>query len=234
VSLLEQVIVAVVTKLPEAGKVKTRLMTVLSAEDAAGVHRVLVTHVLDRLKNFLPPPIAIKVVYDPPEKINAMRALLPEHAAADFLPQCTGDLGERLAAAAEMIRAKSPGHILFFGVDSPDLPDQHVIDAADKLVHHDVVVGPTDDGGYWCLGISPRVDARRLLCDIPWSSGTEHVHTVARARSLGYRVVEGFAWEDVDHPPDLRRLIARLRASKEVRDQQLLSRLTFLPKEVLS
>jgi rSAM/selenodomain-associated transferase 1 len=223
---LEQVIVAVMTKYPDAGRVKTRLTPVLRPKDAARVHQVFVTHIVNRLKRLS--PLALKIACDPPEKPNAMREML--NIDAEFSPQCAGDLGARLAE----VHASSTKPILFFGVDSPDVPLPHIQRAAQSLIDADVVVGPSDDGGYWCLGLSPRVDAKRLLCDIAWSSGRERGQTIDRAKSLGFRVVETDPWDDVDRPDDLKRLCDRLKKSEEPESQNLLERLRFLPKEVLS
>ena len=223
-------IVAVITKFPDAGRVKTRLTGLLSADDACRVHRVFLTHVVTRLKAL--GPAALKVVCDPPEKLEAMRAML--NISDEFLPQCDGDLGARLAHATDQIRQSSPKPVLFFGIDSPDLPCSHIQSAAHLLGDFDVVLGACEDGGYWCIGMSPRVDAPRLLSDIAWSSGRERDQTAARARSLGYRIAEAQMWNDVDRPADLQRLLARLAASKDAEHRNLLDRLAFLPKDGLS
>jgi hypothetical protein len=227
---LEDVIVAVISKFPDAGRVKTRLTSLLSPEDACRVHRVFLTHVVGRLKAL--GPVALKVVCDPPEKLEAMRAML--NIPDELLPQRDGDLGARLAHAADQIRAASSRPVLIFGIDSPDLPQSHIRSAAHLLSDFEVVLGACEDGGYWCLGISPKVDAPRLLSDIAWSSGREREQTAACARSLGYRVAEAAMWDDVDRPADLKRLLARLAASKDAEHRNLLDRLAFLPKDVLS
>jgi rSAM/selenodomain-associated transferase 1 len=222
---LEQVSVAVMTKYPQAGKVKTRLTPVLSPQQAADVHRIFVAHVVNRL-NALKPQ-SLQVVVDPPDKLDAMRELL---GSGEYLPQCEGDLGARLSD----VHARSKGPMLFFGVDSPDVPVEYVERAAQAMTEADVVIGPSDDGGYWCLGLSLRVEAKRMLRDIPWSSGREREQTIARAKSLGYSVIETDRWDDVDRAEDLKRLCERLGRSQNGECRNLLERLRFLPKEVLS
>jgi hypothetical protein len=227
---LEQIIVAVITKYPEPGKVKTRLTAALSPEHASRVHRVFLTHVVGRLKRFKPQ--ALKIIYDPPDKLASMRDLLK--TSDELLPQCPGDLGARLAHAADEIRASTGRAVLIFAVDSPDLPAVHIRRAAALLDDADVVLGPAEDGGYWCIGLSPRVDARRLLGDIAWSSGRERAQTRARAEALGYGVAEGDLWDDIDRPEDLKRLCRRLKHADDADDRQLMERLNFLPKDMWS
>src|SRR5438105_2820372 len=142
------------TKFPEAGKVKTRLTTLLSPDDAARVHRVFVTHLVGRLKALK--PLALKIVVDPPNQLNAMRELL--EITDELLPQSDGDLGARLTNATETIRSSANARILFFGVDSPDVPTSRIQRSGELLLASDVVVGPSEDGGYWCLGLSSQVD----------------------------------------------------------------------------
>jgi glycosyltransferase A (GT-A) superfamily protein (DUF2064 family) len=54
----------------------------------------------------------------------------------ELMPQSAGDLGARLAAASYSM----PGDVLFFGVDSPDVPMPFIERAMDLLRHNDVVV----------------------------------------------------------------------------------------------
>jgi uncharacterized protein len=215
---------AVMTKFPEAGKVKTRLTPDLSPPQAAEVHRIFLVHVVQRLAKLAP---SLRVIVDPPDKLGAMQDVL---GMTDLLPQCDGDLGCRLASAVEAIGAFP---ILFFGIDSPDLPLSHIHKAATLLEHRDVVVGPSEDGGYWCLGLSSRVDPGRLLCDIHWSSGQEREQTLARAKALGYTTAIADAWDDVDRRADLKRLCTRLAGSEDPENRKLLESLRFLPKDVL-
>jgi rSAM/selenodomain-associated transferase 1 len=222
--------VAVITKFPQTGKVKTRLMAQLSAEDAARVHRVFATHLVKRLRHLK--PLAFKMIVDPPDKLDAMREMLG--IEDELLPQCEGDLGARLAHATMQIHEKQSAPVLIFAADSPDLPAAHIHNVAELCTKHDVVLGPSDDGGYWCIGLSSRVDARRLLAGIHWSSGVERAETIARAKKLELTVAEGDMWDDIDRPEDLKRLCERLSDAEDSDSLNLFEQLRFLPKEVLS
>lgn len=213
-------------KLPAPGRVKTRLMPALTAEQAAGVHRVFLAHMAQRLAVFG----RLVVCYDPPDAGTAMRTIVgPAHR---MIPQCAGDLGSRLAGAYQ---ALAPSDALFFGVDSPDLPTAHIDRAASLLQHKDVVLGPCDDGGYWCLGAKRGLDATSMLSGIEWSSGSELQQTLTRARSLGYNAELAPHWDDVDRVEDLRRLVSRLRKSDNAGDMTLLHQLSLvLPHGVMS
>jgi rSAM/selenodomain-associated transferase 1 len=220
--------VVVMTKLPAAGKVKTRLMPVLSAEQAAAVHQVFVHHVVGRLSGWCAEEELI-VCFDPPDALSAMRELLG--ARIRMLAQTGGNLGARLAGAYRHLGAQ---RALFMGVDSPDVPSRFIRRAIALAEVNDVVIGPSGDGGYWTLGLGVSVDAELLLGPVEWSSGREQSQTLARARELGYRVAVADAWDDVDRPEDLRRLVLRLRSSDNARDAQLLRQLeSLLPASLL-
>jgi rSAM/selenodomain-associated transferase 1 len=217
--------IVVMTKLPVAGRVKTRLTPQLSQQQAAQVHAVFLRHVTARLA----PLGELVICFDPADAEPALRDIV--QTSAQYVRQCPGDLGARLAHAFSQVNTKPA---LFFAIDSPDVPIGSVVAMMELLRQNDLVIGPCNDGGYWCLGAKRNVDVDLLLNGIQWSSGKEFSQTIERARALGYRVGIGQTWDDVDRPDDLRRLVLRLRKSDNTGDMQLLDQLSFLPPGVLS
>ena len=230
---LSRVAVILMAKYPTPGRVKTRLTTELSPAHAAAVHRVFVQHLVGRLARLAPAELV--VCFDPPEQGGAMRELFGDVAVPlTFAPQSSGDLGARLAAAAGDV-GRRHARLLFLGVDSPDVPVSHLFKAAELTEGSPVSLGPTTDGGYWSLGLQSFVDVARVLADIPWSSGSEAMATLRAAESVGLTAATGLAWDDVDHPADLRRLLERLPQSDAAADRELLvALLRVLPEDWLS
>ena len=66
-------------------------------------------------------------------------------------PQGRGDLGERLERA---LAKSSCGKIVFIGTDTADLKPKHIAIALTALNRHDLVLGPSSDGGFWLMGIN--------------------------------------------------------------------------------
>jgi rSAM/selenodomain-associated transferase 1 len=217
--------IIVMAKYPEAGKVKTRLTPDLSAHLAAKVHRVFLQHCMTRLSELRAAELVL--CFDPVEKAGALRDLFDRSARITFLPQVDGDLGARLAAAARELAIRHR-RLLFLGVDSPDVPPAHLNKAAQLVEQADVSLSPTDDGGFWSLGLQNHVNAQKLLENIPWSSGGEAMAVLRSADVLGHTSVTGMAWDDVDRSADLRRLITRLVRSSEKLDRRLLSNLRHI------
>ncbi|CAN5431970.1 TIGR04282 family arsenosugar biosynthesis glycosyltransferase [soil metagenome] len=227
---IQDVTVVVMAKLPQPGRVKTRLLPALSPEQAALVHEECVRCLLKRLGSMhWRRRIAC---FDPPDAQSQFANLLPATGRFKLHPQVPGDLSARLAAAAKRFCWREGDRLLFLGADCPDLPTRHLQQAAQEFAANQVVLGPTDDGGYWCLGVRYGVDVASLLAGIEWSSGREFQQTLERARSLGYNTALADRWDDVDRPADLTRLLDRLKRSADPSDRDLLTRLKFLPAGV--
>ena len=221
----------VMGKLPAAGRVKTRLVPPLSFEQAADVHGIFLRHTLERLADA---GLDVALCFDPPDAGGAMReryaALSPK---LSFHPQSGGDLGDRLVAAVETLGKESA--VLFLGCDSPDVPEGHLCDALARLrIGADLVIGPCDDGGYWCLGVAAGVDLRPVVEGVKWSSGRELEQTRRNALAAGLSVADAPAWSDVDRPADLATLADRLRQDADPAAAKLLRLLNnALPGDVL-
>jgi len=58
--------------------------------------------------------------------------------------------------------------ILITGTDCPDLDENILTDAFEKLIEFDFILGPANDGGYYLLGMKSSAD--ELFEDIEWST----------------------------------------------------------------
>jgi glycosyltransferase A (GT-A) superfamily protein (DUF2064 family) len=216
--------IVILAKYPVPGRTKTRLGPRLSPDGCAAVQAAFVKHVVRRLKGV---GVPVHVMVDPPDHVDEM-ALLLDLADVKLSPQPAGDLGVRIAAA----RSAHAGPVLILGTDSPDAPLDAVQRLATEHTSSDPILGPTDDGGFWCIRID-AADCATYLTNIEWSSGREREQVFAAARAAGLRPAKADAWDDVDHPPDLDRLIDRLRGSTDPLDRDLLAELAAIPGAVL-
>ena len=67
-------------------------------------------------------------------------------------------------------------NIIFIGTDLPDLCHQDLLNAQRKLQQNDLVLGPSNDGGYWLIGLSEKIISSNVylpFINIKW--GTENV-----------------------------------------------------------
>lgn len=135
-------------------------------------------------------------------------------------------LGERLGAAFARAFEEGAGAAVAVGSDHPTLPPSRLEEALDALETADVVVGPSEDGGYYALGLRraawPR--AAELFRGVPWSTSDVLERTRQAIASLGLAARELEEWYDVDEPEDLERLARDLEGGS--RTAAALARLT--------
>ncbi len=111
------------------------------------------------------------------------------------------------------------GPLLLTGTDSPTLPPSFLQMALDALGadQADVVLGPTDDGGYYLLGL--REPVPHLFDEIAWSTLCVYEQTTTNTKRLGLRVHSLPVWYDVDTSEDLLRLRRELAATAAARSR---------------
>jgi len=120
--------------------------------------------------------------------------------------------GEGLAAGLTSVFAhfaKDGERSIAFNSDSPHLPRAVLENAFETLAAHDLVVGPTHDGGYYLVGA--KASHPTLFARDGMGTGSALTRLLSRARALELSV--GFAdpFYDIDVADDLVRLEAELR-----------------------
>lgn len=218
--------IVVMAKRPIPGRVKTRLTPTFSPQQAAQAHAAMLECVLARLATHLPGQhfLALDSQTVPPNQPHdpALDYELPQ--AFHIIDQGTGDLGDRIT---HVWQALNQGPAVFFGVDSPDLPTQTLTTLWDALAPADAVIGPVDDGGYWCLAAQQLPPP--LLASIDWGTPAVYHQTHQAARDAGLTLTDLDPWHDVDDPADLLALQYRIKPTHEpalTRLRQRLDRIT--------
>jgi len=198
---------AIMAKAPRVGAVKTRLCPPLRAPEAAELARCFLLDAVDRVRSVA--GAAPVLAYAPAEARGEFEAMAPGFT---LIPQRGDDLGERQGRLVEDVLALGHEAALVIGTDTPTLPRECLDEAVGLVVAPDVdlVLGPTEDGGYYLLGL--RVPHPGLFEDMPWSTAAVLSRTLDRARRLGLRVACLPTWFDVDTGPDLDRLRTGLLA----------------------
>ncbi len=196
---------AIMAKAPRAGDVKTRLCPPLDPAGAAELARAFLADAI-ALAGALPARHAM--VYAPPESRSLFAALAPGFA---LVRQRGEDLGARMLHAFEDLLADGSPAAVLIGSDIPTVPREHLEAALLRVADADLVLGPSEDGGYYLIGLrEPRPE---LFRDMAWSTSTVLDETVDRARGLGLEVALLPSWFDVDTEADLERLEASLVAA---------------------
>lgn len=223
----------IVGKAPESSVTKTRLSPPLAPEQAARLYGAF-------LQDTAAMALTLEwerttLIYPPrPGAEATLRALLPD--AVHLQPQPGKGLGAALAGAFAGHLGEGFERVVLIGSDNPSLPATIVEAACAGLDDHDLVLGPTADGGYYLVGMArPHLG---IFERITWSTDVVYAETLDRVRELGLTVLALPAWYDVDTIVELRRLAAELPAldaevaphSRALLDQMMLDRPTLLAR----
>ena len=76
---------------------------------------------------------------------------------------------------------KKQRHTIIIGTDLPDLCHLNLIQGIKMLDSRDVILGPSDDGGYWLIGFSDRMLSSKNFypfININWSSNNVIQETI--------------------------------------------------------
>ena len=193
----------IVGKAPDAGQAKTRLVPPLSPDQAAALYRAFL---LDAVQLGLGLGWEQLSVVHPRGSADALRRFLP--AGPALIEQPGRGIADALAHAFAFHFGQGFDRVVMIGSDNPTLPREPLDEAARALESCDVAIGPSDDGGYYLLGmIAPYLT---LFDGIAWSTRHVCAQTRARASELGLRVGAVQRWFDVDEPADLDRLRTEL------------------------
>lgn len=193
----------IMAKAPRPGTVKTRLTQRLPVEAVTELYRCLLGDTV-ALAHSLP---AVKAaIMCPASDVQDLQKLAGDKA------NVVAQRGDGLAAGLDSVFAKFATHgerVIAFNSDSPHLPLSVLTGAFETLLTHDVVVGPTHDGGYYLVGAKAAHPA--LFHDDGMGTGSALDALLERARRLELSVGFTEQFYDVDVEGDLNRLAAELR-----------------------
>ena len=191
-------------KAPVAGKVKTRLAAEIGEEATAGLYKCFVEDVLSMIKNV---DSGLRLCFHPPEAMSQVRQWLGDQYS--YRPQRGDDLGERLKNAFAGAFEEGFSRVVAIGSDSPDLPEEFLVQAFTGLGSCDAVIGPSSDGGYYLIGFSKDSFATEAFDGIAWSTSAVCGQTQEKLKSCGLNIHLLPLWHDVDTRSDLDGLVAR-------------------------
>lgn len=189
--------IVVVAKKPDPGAVKTRMCPPLTAKQAALMAGLFLHSTIVNATESDAGEVAIGFAPDTEE--DWFKSRYPD---LHLLPQGEGDLGERMNRLFMQAFQAEQSPVLLIGADTPHLPTQHLSNAIAQLRNSaDLVLGPSEDGGYYLVGL--RRPVPELFENIAWSSSTVFRATVDRAAKFGLKVALLPVERDIDDAKDL-------------------------------
>ena len=188
---------------PQPGACKTRLGKTIGADAAAELYAAFVCDLMNRFGTGSNP----FVVAATPQNAQST-AWFEERvpAGAEFCWQPEDSFGNRIdwffAPASDSESAR-----VLIGSDSPDLPDDLIAAAFERLQDADVVFAPATDGGMVLIG--SRDWPEGVGEEIEWSAPLTLCGAIDAVRQRGKTVALLDPWYDVDDQNGLGTLIAR-------------------------
>ncbi len=189
----------VFAKVPEAGRVKTRLSPPLSPEAAAALYEAMLR---DALAQYAGLGATVRLYLSPSEK-SLPADLVPPGVSVHM--QQGADLGARMQRAFLETFLSGVERAVIIGTDHPSLPSVFVEQAFQSIeAPRSIVIGPSDDGGYYLLGMHDFCPA--LFSGMTYSHGSVFAETLARAGEQEAEVTILPTWYDVDDAAALEKL----------------------------
>ena len=198
----------IMAKAPRPGAVKTRLAQFLPPPAVIALYRCLLDDTIALAHSL--PGIEVAIMCPAADVDDLSRAV---GEAARVVPQTGEGLEAGLTSVFAHFAASGQRSVIAFNSDSPHLPASVLEKAFDSLADHDVVVGPTNDGGYYLIGARAVHPALFEGDGMGTSNALERLLERVRALRLSVSVAEPFY--DIDVASDLSRLEAELQLFPE-------------------
>ena len=197
-------VLVIMAKAPRPGTVKTRLTPNLSPEAVIDFYRCLLDDTLSLARSLSDVEVAIMC---PESDVSDLAKLAGSEASV------VAQKGEGLAAGLTSVFAhfaeRHQRRIIAFNSDSPHLPRSVLEDAFEALAKHDLVVGPTHDGGYYLVGA--KASHSSLFAGDGMGTSTALERLLSHAQALELTVGFAAPFYDIDVVDDLTRLAEELR-----------------------
>src|ERR1700686_461834 len=199
-------ILVIMAKAPKPGMVKTRLTQSLPSPAVTALYRCLLEDTLALATSLTSVEVAVMC----PESDQDELAHLLGNTV-----QVVAQKGEGLAAGLTSVfrhfTAAGRQHVIAFNSDSPHLAPSVLDSAFEILATHDVVVGPTHDGGYYLVGAKSAHLSLFESDGMGTGSALNRLLSRTKALELSAGLTEPFY--DIDVANDLILLARELRLS---------------------
>ncbi|HUI44655.1 MAG TPA: TIGR04282 family arsenosugar biosynthesis glycosyltransferase [Nitrospirota bacterium] len=203
-------------KLPEKGKVKSRLATSLDGDVVLRLYECMVLDAIDMLNGG---HYSFRICFDPPEASDRIRQWLGD--AYSYVPQLGDDLGEKMEKAFSRVFSDEVREAVLIGSDVPGVTAAIIDEAFEALAAHDSVIGPASDGGYYLIGFRKGALCPDVFHHMTWSTASVFEETVRRLRRALCSVHVLPERTDVDKKEDLLTLLGQQHDGNALRSRTL-------------
>ncbi|WP_028331080.1 TIGR04282 family arsenosugar biosynthesis glycosyltransferase [Brachyspira alvinipulli] len=196
------------TRIPIAGKTKTRLQTKLLPEECADIHKCFLKDIYKKMKELKHNDIDIIISYNPDGDLNILKEIFYDEKM--YIKQAVNTPNENDKIYNSMKEIFSLGYkkSILIGTDIPEISKENIIDSFNLLDNNDFVFGPSYDGGYYLVGMKEYNDVI-----VKTNSGTlNNILNAIENINLKYSIIE--KRYDIDEYNDLIELNNRINNNK--------------------
>jgi len=163
-------------KWPRFGSCKTRLSKDIGKKNALRIQHKMLSHTLS-VSNYLKNQEIVEIrIAITGIGFNSSKRWCKNLGIKNFGFQGKGCLGEKMKRQIFKSQRNSKNYqkknIIFIGTDLPNLSHMDIVKTIYKLRKKDVILGPSNDGGYWLIAFSQRFLSNNYylpFINIKWS-----------------------------------------------------------------
>ena len=174
---MSETLLIIMAKWPRFGSCKTRLSKDIGKNNALRIQKKMLNHTLSVSNYLKEQQIAEISIAITGIGLNSSKRWCKDLGINNFYFQGQGCLGEKMKRQLFKSRRDSRNfkekNIIFIGTDLPNLSHMDIVKAISKLEKKDVILGPSNDGGYWLIAFSQRFISKNNylpFINIKWSS----------------------------------------------------------------
>ncbi len=203
--------IIIMTKVPQAGNVKTRLQKILAPEGCEKLAEAFLKDAVNKAKSVCE---NVFIAFSPPTEFQRLKEILPDES--NFIEQTGENLGEKMFNAFQFAFNQKTDSVVMIGTDSPTFPFDFIEQAFEFLeTNSEIVLGKTEDGGFYLIG--QKILRREIFENVAWSSPQTFEQVFANIQKLGLHLREVPSWYDTDEEADLIKLKNEIRQSENAK-----------------
>ena len=167
IEVLDKSLLIVMAKWHGFGRCKTRLAKSIGGENSVKIQSVMTKHTLSVAKSLEEKGLIYISLAISGLGLKQSRRWSSQLGIQNFNLQGGGCLGEKMKR--QILKNKKfcfkekIKNIIFIGTDLPDLCHLDLLNALKELKQNDLILGPSNDGGYWLIAFSEKI-----ICNYPY------------------------------------------------------------------
>ena len=174
---MSETLLIMMAKWPRFGNCKTRLSKDIGKSNALRIQMQMLYHTLSVANYLKKQEIAEINIAITGIGFNRTQRWCKGLDINKFYSQGNGCLGEKMKRqilkSQRNLKNQKKKNIIFIGTDLPNLCHTDIEETIYKLEKKDVIIGPSNDGGYWLIAFSQRFISKNNylpFINIKWSS----------------------------------------------------------------